>query len=250
MDPDRSVVVIVSAPSPPPTYYPSEEARMKAINNLARPAADVARILDEAQVPNILWGMMAMCLVGVWKEEEKDVEFLILDHLITDASNALIAAGFTSCTDPDCREVQIKGNYRPVPAVHFHIESQYPRHQVLRLYPKSGHLWWLPDFELGPPAADDPDLMLSNDLRLPPFAEKGFSGPWTELYLIKILNPSSFTEAVWYLIFRDLGYANMHETIWLDMIVPLMESHTHPHRTIKRTLRPRFQAMWEEFNFP
>lgn len=30
----------------------------------AEPAADVARILDEAQVPNILWGWLAIGLVG------------------------------------------------------------------------------------------------------------------------------------------------------------------------------------------
>lgn len=83
--------------------------------------------------------------------------------------------------------------------MHFHIEAQYPQHGVLRVYAKSSHLWWLPDFEPGPPAADDPDLMLSNDSRLPPYVLRGFSGPWTELYPIKILNPSSLTEAAFWL---------------------------------------------------
>ncbi|KAJ5965202.1 uncharacterized protein N7479_005078 [Penicillium vulpinum] len=102
--------------SPPPTYYASKEDRMEALNKLARPAADVSRILDEAQVPNFLWGKMALCLVGEWMEQE-------------------------CCA---------------------------------KLHVKSAYLWWLPDFELGPPAADHPDLMLSNDPRLPPFAPKAF----------------------------------------------------------------------------
>ncbi|KAJ5788828.1 uncharacterized protein N7518_005839, partial [Penicillium psychrosexuale] len=129
---------------PPPPL--SKEETIEAINNQARPAADVARILDEAQVANILWGTMTIGLVGKWKMHVKDVEFLILDHLIPVASEALITAGLMSYADPDCGEVQTKGNDRPIPAVHFHIEAQYPQHSVLRLYPKSGHLWWLPDF--------------------------------------------------------------------------------------------------------
>lgn len=34
------------------------------LNDRARAAADVARILDEAGIPNFLWGRQALCLVG------------------------------------------------------------------------------------------------------------------------------------------------------------------------------------------
>ncbi|CRL28558.1 unnamed protein product [Penicillium camemberti] len=234
----------------PPSSPPSTEEALKVIKDQARPAADVARILDEAQVPNILWGGLPQGLVARWNEHEKDVEFITLDHLIFMASNALIAAGFTPCSDPDCREVHSKNNDCPIAPVHFHIEAQYPQHGVLRVYAKSSHLWWLPDFEPGPPAADDPDLMLSNDSRLPPYVLRGFSGPWTELYPIKILNPSSFTEAAWWLTFRDIDYANGYEYRWTDMVLASMQSYTHPHRTMERTLRPKFQAMWKEFDLP
>ncbi|KAJ5788827.1 uncharacterized protein N7518_005838 [Penicillium psychrosexuale] len=85
--------------------------------------------------------------------------------------------------------------------------------------------------------------MLSNDTRLPPYVPEGSSGPWTKLYPIKILNPNSFTEAVWWLTFRDLDHANSYDNTWIGMIPPLMEIHENPHRSIKRTLRPKFQAI-------
>ncbi|KAJ5465561.1 hypothetical protein N7530_009348 [Penicillium desertorum] len=91
----------------PPRKFPSEEARMKALNHQVRPAADVARILDEAQVPNILWGTMAAYLVGGWRHYNEDIQFLVVDHLIQTASNALFAAGFTPCTNPGCDVVKL-----------------------------------------------------------------------------------------------------------------------------------------------
>lgn len=66
MAPAQFVFSFGSAPSPPP----SEEA-LKVIKDQARPAADVARILDEAQVPNILWGGLPQGLVARWDEHEK-----------------------------------------------------------------------------------------------------------------------------------------------------------------------------------
>ncbi|KAJ5357063.1 hypothetical protein N7517_011672 [Penicillium concentricum] len=168
---------------------------------------------------------------------EKNVEFVIPDHLITVGSNALIAAGFTSCTDHDCPNVQNKKNIHPVAPVHFHIESQYPQYYVLvlRLYPKPGHLWWLPDFGIGSPATDDPDLMLSNDPRPPPY--------------VKILNQSSHADAVLLLLLRDYDHANLYDYTWRRLFYQLLESEDDPRLTVKRTLRPRFQAMLEEINF-
>ncbi|OQE72401.1 hypothetical protein PENNAL_c0097G00240 [Penicillium nalgiovense] len=230
-----------------PRNFASEEARIKVLNDQARPAADVAKILDEAQVPNILWGAMAGFLVGDWRCYNEDIQFLVLDHLIQTASNALFAAGFTPCTDPGCDVLKTVRNDYLIPPVHFHVQALYPEHDVLRLYPKSGQLWSLPDsFDFGtsPPAADDPHLMLSNDSRLPPYIPEGMSGPWTELYPIKILNRSSFTEAVLWLCFRDLDHANGLDTQWVDM---LGSARKHPEGI---TLSPKFQAMWEEFTLP
>ena len=51
----------------PPRKFASEEARIEVLNRQVKPAADVARILDEAQVPNLLWGTMAAWLVGDWR---------------------------------------------------------------------------------------------------------------------------------------------------------------------------------------
>ena len=65
--------VICLGPSPPL----SKEETFEAINDQARPAADVARILDEAKVANILWGTMAMGLVGKWKMNVKVSDYLL-----------------------------------------------------------------------------------------------------------------------------------------------------------------------------
>ncbi|CAP79007.1 Pc06g00140 [Penicillium rubens Wisconsin 54-1255] len=216
----------------PPRKFASEEARMEVLNRQVKPAADVARILDEAQVPNLLWGTMAAWLVGDWRHFNEDIQFLVLDHLIQKASDALFAAGFTPCTDPGCDVVKTVNNDYLIPPVHFHVEALYPEHEVLRLYPKSSHLWWLPDFGASAPAADDPHLMLSNDPRFPPYVPEGMSGPWTEVYPIKVLNRSSFTEAALWLFCRDIDHANAKE------------------RPEGITLPPRFQAMWQEFTIP
>ena len=90
-------------------------------------------------------------------------------------------------------------------------------------------------FGTSPPAADDPHLMLSNDPRLPPYVPQGMSGPWTELYPIKILNRSSFTEAALWLCFRDFDHANGLYIQWLDLLIAAKK---HPEGI---TLRPRFQ---------
>jgi hypothetical protein len=70
------------------------------------------------------------------------------------------------------------------------------------------------------------------------------SGPWTELYPIKILNRSSFTEAALWLSFRDFDHANGLYIQWLDLLIAAKK---HPEGI---TLGPRFQAMWEEFTLP
>lgn len=69
-----------------PRNFASEEARIKVLNDQARPAADVAKILDEAQVPNILWGAMAGFLVGDWRcynEVSGPLMFLFLGQSLT-----------------------------------------------------------------------------------------------------------------------------------------------------------------------
>lgn len=67
----------------PPSSPPSTEEALKVIKDQARPAADVARILDEAQVPNILWGGLPQGLVARWNEHEKVSKDSVLGPLCT-----------------------------------------------------------------------------------------------------------------------------------------------------------------------
>ncbi|KAJ5940561.1 hypothetical protein N7516_000729 [Penicillium verrucosum] len=228
----------------PPRKFVSKKQRKEVLNRQVKPAADVARILDEAQVPNLLWGTMAAWLIGDWRPYNEDIQFLVLDHLIQTASDALSAAGIAPCTDPECAVVRTVHNDWLVPPVHFHVKALYPEHDVLRLYSKSTYLWWLPDFGTSAPAADDPHLILSNDSRHPPYVFNGMSGPWTEVYPVKVLTRSSFTEAALWLLFRDFEHANGLYFQWLDLIIV---AKTHPEGI---TLPPRFQAMWTEFTIP
>lgn len=42
----------------------ADDIQQTIFNDRARPAADIARILDDAQIPNLLWGRQAIALVG------------------------------------------------------------------------------------------------------------------------------------------------------------------------------------------
>lgn len=46
------------------SYIMAAYIQQDILNDRARPAADVACILDEAGIPNFLWGRQALCLVG------------------------------------------------------------------------------------------------------------------------------------------------------------------------------------------
>ncbi|KAJ5096024.1 hypothetical protein NUU61_005380 [Penicillium alfredii] len=53
-----------------------EESELKRITYRSKAASDVARILDEAQVPNVLWGWIALSLLAMTLSME-DVEFFV-----------------------------------------------------------------------------------------------------------------------------------------------------------------------------
>ncbi|KAJ5105512.1 hypothetical protein NUU61_002859 [Penicillium alfredii] len=97
----------------------------------AEPTADVARILDNAQVPHVLWGRLAFGL---------EIEFVIPDDHLESATNTLSTAGFPRCTNPNRINLGY-GRARPVPDIHFHIELRYPDCTVLSLLAKPVTLW-------------------------------------------------------------------------------------------------------------
>ncbi|KAL2822036.1 hypothetical protein BJX63DRAFT_427387 [Aspergillus granulosus] len=192
-------------------------------------AADVARILDEAAVTNILFGWMAVSLVG--KDFGfQEIDFVVSDNKLQVATDALIYAGFPLCTIHNCSELEscrnkktrnqdelkAKNRHHPVAACHFHIME--PGQALVSLHRKSNILWWLPDAIEERPATSNPHLWLSTDSRL----HLG-SGPWPKLYPIKILNPNWLAKAVLSLLCRDGGAPQTGWDMWYSMAQCLAE---------------------------
>lgn len=171
---------------------------------------------------------------------------VVEDHLVKSASNALVEAGFTLCTDIHCRELRYRP--RPIGEIHFHIESKYPWHTILSIYNISSTVWWLPSIPLGFPARDDPVFKTTKDPRLPPYTSVyGCSGQLPDLYPIKILSPSAFTEAILFLLCRDLSQDNGFDSWWKTLLSGLLEDKPTPAPVVKKWIRSEFSSFWEVF---
>ncbi|KAJ5096348.1 hypothetical protein NUU61_005704 [Penicillium alfredii] len=223
----------------------------------AEPAVDVARILDEAQIPHFLWGRVALGLVGLYFPQRRgseifeltvkeEIDFVVEDEHIKLTTKQLTRANFTRCKD-ECMGLRCD-RQRPVPEVHFHLGSKYRQCSFLSLLPKSTTLWWLPNFPLDAPAADDLNLTVISHSRLPPRALFGCISPWADLYPIKILNPNSFTEGMILLGCRDDGQRNGLFVCREKILLALSEEQDIPGITVKKNPRPRFQHFWKEGN--
>jgi hypothetical protein len=204
--------------------------------------ADVARILDEAAVSHILFGWMAVSLVG--KDFgfqvrdsfplrlsirtltcQEEIDFVIPDSKLQSATGALTKAGFPLCNIPYCSELEpcrnkntrnhddmkAKNRHHPVAACHFHIMK--PGQALVSLHKESKLLWWLPHY-----TASDDHLWLSTDSRL----HLG-TCPWLELYPIKLLNPKWLVKAVLTLLCRDGGQPQTGWEMWYSMAQCLVE---------------------------
>ncbi|KAL2869090.1 uncharacterized protein BJX67DRAFT_379568 [Aspergillus lucknowensis] len=239
-----------------------------------QPAADVARILDNAGIPSILWGWLAIALYGRDKGMS-EVDFVIPDEKVEAATNALIAHGFTPCGDAHCSELHCdrlpaddldhwddlpmeerllspnhvrcilaEDRFHPVAAVHFHIQSQYAHYHILALHRKSYLLWSLPDFGLEPPAAEDRNLMLSNTPHMGLDAPNSGSGPWENLYPMKVLTPWACAEALILVHCRDEGHLQELDSVWRRMLFGLMVRDWQ----ISRYIGSSFQEAWGALN--
>ncbi|RDW65729.1 uncharacterized protein DSM5745_09468 [Aspergillus mulundensis] len=175
------------------------------------------------------------------------------------AISTLVGFGYPLCTDPNCLQLRhnrvrvrrgrnaheylVNNQFHPVPAAHFHFESN---RILLSLHVQSALLWWLPELQTGPPAADDPHLMLSNDPRLPPASHQG-SGPWgDDFHPIKILNPNSLTEAAIFLYCRDAARKHCLTALWVRMMRRLGD--VDGVSPTKHLSRPDFQVAWDCLN--
>ncbi|KAJ6122942.1 hypothetical protein N7512_005407, partial [Penicillium capsulatum] len=208
-------------------------------------AAEIAHVLERAQVAYVLWGWMALGLVGAYQRSGA-IEIIVSDSQMQLACNSLAKIGLKPCRDDECETV-VLGRLRPVPAAHFHIGFKYRGCTALSFLAKSELLWWWKDFPLLAPGKDHPDILLTTDPRLPPCVEYGCTGPWTDLHPIRILNPSSFTEAIILLACRDYNQPNHLFPTWGGMLDALRGYKEYPATLVKKSLRPEFQAFWKDY---
>ncbi|PLB48370.1 hypothetical protein P170DRAFT_476988 [Aspergillus steynii IBT 23096] len=245
-----------------------------------RIAPNVAFYLDRANVPNLLFGWLAIGLADTGKDSS-EVDFVIPDAQMPAAIASLVAADYPLCTDTKCGELESdrltgyarqkefpftwKHHYHPKPSAHFHMGGT----NILSLHVQSALLWWLPELRIGPPAVDDPDLMLwrlrnNTDSLLPSYSEDPLyvqPAIWEDLpqyseihsgqserdnHPIKILNQNSLVEACIMLYCRDWARNEHLKVLWGHMLTEL--SDRAPCRT-KKNVRARFKRAWDSLNF-
>ncbi|KAL4964568.1 uncharacterized protein BDV14DRAFT_200853 [Aspergillus stella-maris] len=200
-----------------PYIYPTEDPDQELTPG-ARIAAQVACILDAVRVWNMLWGWVAVSLLGV-DEGIPDIEFLVPDEQVIQAKDALINAGHRLCQDLNCPELSVdrarevfrntghvlpsRSQYHIVPDYHFHHGPSATISLLYRL------------------EAGDPGVMLSTDGdELPPADEMGSTGPWLDIYPVRLLIPDTFLKALGHLVKEDEGDENGESILllWKFMI--------------------------------
>lgn len=193
---------------------------------------------------------------------------MLTDGKLAAAVDALVKAGYALCTDPDCPELRpdrgqasdmSRYGLHLLPNAHFHVELERKMHVVSLLW-KSRTLWWLPPLTLNEPGPDDKFFTLSNDPRLKShYLDKctdGYipSGPWIGLAPVRILNHSSFIEAVlmhsmlWYKEdYTETHYSLSVRFMWEDMADKLVDANNLGVSGYGRGLREEFQLSWDCF---
>ncbi|KAL3470705.1 hypothetical protein BJX99DRAFT_263976 [Aspergillus californicus] len=242
---------------------------MSAPLNGGLPALDTARILAEAEIPHVLWGWLAIALMGP-DNGPTEIEFVIPDAQVDDAVCALVNGGFKLCCNRDCKELSVsrfppmvgvevegRGFFIPlqcaaaiyshdrehaVASAHFHLDKKYEHYKVLSLHAKSNLLWNFPDITTDIPAANDPFYRLSNDARLGPNHES--PGRWTGegVQPIKILTPWALTDALIYLLCRDWYGLDKLYCLWQRMLPAIIHSRDSE---IRDKIEPQFRTFYE-----
>lgn len=215
-------------------------------------------LLEEVGIPSIPWGWGPLAFAGD-NLGIPEVELAIHAKVIKRACNVLVANGLHVCEDASCLQWRVDRQETPgllktthqyhfVTEFHFHIGPE----MTLSLVPKEDILWWTPDLKLGDPDPQDPHLTLSTDPRLPARLPGGPSGPWSRQRAVKILRPSTFTEAVLLLLMKDIGSKPFPfhtpgrspiDQLWNYMLMALSDSHRP--ETYHKELSPRFQKAWD-----
>lgn len=229
----------------------------------AQAASDAGEVLDMAGIFYVMFGWPVVAL-NAKDQGFGEADFVVRKRDLSRAIETLVEAGFKQCQDPSCIELQanrcplrdtgdgpcnlseiaaadVLNSYHAVADAHFHLGFQYESCTVLSLYTTSDLLYWLEDPESGELPGDD-TFWFSNDPRLPPYEERGPSGPWTELYPVRILSPVAFSEALIILMCQNYGHIDFVDHAWITMWECVV------FKPQPRTLSPRFQPIWDIFN--
>ncbi|XHG08406.1 hypothetical protein AWENTII_011510 [Aspergillus wentii] len=67
-------------------------------------AAETAEVLDEAKIPYVLWGYLAVAFAGE-NLPTKEIELVIPDEHLQAATETLAQAGYRLCENPVCKDV-------------------------------------------------------------------------------------------------------------------------------------------------
>lgn len=221
----------------------------------AKVAGFISSILDDAQVPNILWGEQA---VDMFIDQEHlaiescKIEFVIPDHSLDIALRELDSFDqHRLCLDPDCILIQ-PGQDHPVPDAHFHTPflqklftlggltfkkmtmKNVVEIDTVSLFVKSRTLWWLPDSSLDS-SAKCAHIMNLSDYR-------SWSVDWQNLYPVRILQPMALAEALIFLLARDYRQPSSGFIYWKKLMSAVARQSFAAGRV--RTIRPDFQAYW------
>jgi hypothetical protein len=106
-------------------------------------------------------------------------------------------------------------NYHAVARDHLHIEpTKYEYFRVISLYAQSQLLWSFPELS----TTDNRGFMYTNDARLRPRGTGGCTGPWTDLYPVRIPTHATLVEALFFLHCRDLGHLKHVDEAWSGML--------------------------------
>ncbi|KAK2745546.1 hypothetical protein FQN57_003671 [Myotisia sp. PD_48] len=158
-------------------HYNGEELSHKLI-------ATTAQLLDDAGIPNLLWGDYPLVLMGVPAVPDGGA-FVVADEHLSTSYSTLLDAGFHACNETfDCQlPTGLRG---PAPAAHLHLEDGNPANPI-SLHRKSEILSMFPTFEL---AFSDPktwDIIISSEI-------------CPTLYPFRFLSASKFVESTVILI--------------------------------------------------
>jgi hypothetical protein len=225
-------------------------------------AGFLASILDDARVPNVLWGEQAADIFNDLEEsalQSRELEYVIPDEAFDAAIRALdFYEEHQLCLDSNCASVQPHQDF-PVPDAHFHTPclQAIPVPTVgvslpdtmdgqdvigidtISIFVKSKVLWWLPDFTLSSPKSSI-HMMSAKEYRR-------WSTDWQASYPFKILKPMVFVEALIMLLCRDHGNTNSGFKYWQKLIYAMTGKY-FPEEA-ERPLRPDFRSFWLELTY-